>query len=383
MSLPNIVANDFYLEVARGNVLNFAMKELLGLNAAVGGTEDIWNQSGSITQITAAAVLCVSSTDALDIDLEVVVTGLDANYDEITETIITDGTDGQVLVNGSSLFFRVNSVTMAVAPAGKVYVYYGTTATAGVPDNITKVQAAVDIAGTQAYNAIYTVPRNKIWYLSGLRYRSTASFTKNDVIISLIQKLYGGVNTTVETVKYKDLGTTNYVDDQVTYIDHPIAFPAKSEIRFTAGLSGGTALNIAIEANFCEETIVVIPTVVQVIDLAAYLVKLTATGKTLGGQAYWLIGLDEEPAQLPTTAVLADVLTIIPGAINYTVQTDTEVTFDLAYYVSGVLINTSKKAVLTIMRCVNNDASSIDYVLAPVNTVFSLGNVKKIKFLHN
>jgi hypothetical protein len=388
MSLPITMVNDFYLEVLKGNVTGYAAKELLGLNASVGGTEDVWNQGGSITQIVDVAdvaVLCISSTAAADTALEVVVTGLDANYDEITETIFTDAADGQILVNGSKLFYRVNSVTMPVAPAGKVYVYYGTTAGAGtgIPADITKVQAAVDIAGTQAYNAIYTVPRNKNRYMTSIRYRSTGSVAANNVILSVIRKIYGGANETVDVAKYLDAGTTKYTDAQIQMTDQPLSFPAKSEIRIAAGLAGGTALNIALEANFIEEDVEVAPSVVQVIDKAAYLAKLTATGKTLGGQAYWLIGLDEEPTQLPTTAILADVLAIIPGAVNYTVAADTEVTFDAAYYVSGLLINTSKKAVLTIMRCVNDDASSIDYVLAPVNTVFSLGNVKKMKFLHN
>ena len=387
MSLPITMVNDFYLEVVQGNITGYAAKDLLGLNAAVGGTEDVWNQGGSIAQIATAggAVLCLSSTSVDDHDLLVSITGLDANYDEITETIALAAIDGQLIATGTNLFFRVNSVIMPVAPAGKVYVYYGTTAAAGtgIPTDVTKTQAVVDIAGTQAYNAIYTVPRNKNRYLTSLRYRSTGSVAKNDVILSVIRKIYGGSNETLEIAKYTDLGTTNYVDNQVQFTDQPVLFPAKSEIRITAGLAGGTALNIALEANFIEEDVVVVPSTVPVIDMGAYLAKLTDTGHTLGGQAYWLIGLDEIPTVLPTTAILADVLAIIPGAVNYTVAVDTEVTFDVAYYVRDVLVNTTKKAVLTVMRCINNDASAIDFVLAPVNTFFSLGNVKKIKYLHN
>jgi hypothetical protein len=385
MSLPIDIVNDFYLEVTRGNVIGYAAKDLLGLNAAVGGTEDVWNQGGSITQIATASVLQVSSTSVDDHDLEVVVTGLDSNYDAITETIALAPADGQLLASGTKVFWRVNSVTMPVAPAGKVYVYYDSTAGAGtgIPADADHIQAAVDIAGTQAYNAIYTVPRNKNWYLTSLRYRSNASHDAHDVILSVIRKIYGGANVTVDVIKYVD-AESSYVDGQVQFTDQPHLFPAKSEIRIAAGLAGGgTALNIALEANFIEEDIVVVPSTVAVIDKAAYLASLSATGHTLGGQAYWLIGLDEEPTKLPITANLANVLAIIPGALNYTVANDTEIAFDAAYYVRGLLINTNKKAILTIMRCVNDDGSAIDYVLAPVNTVFGLGNVKKITYLHN
>ncbi len=382
MSLPITVVNDFYLEVTKGNIAGFVAKDLLGMNAAVGGTEDVWNQGGSITQVSTAALLYVSSTAAADAALAVVITGLDANYDEITETILTATPDGQIRAAGTKAFLRVNSVTMAVAPAGKVYVYYATAAGVGtgIPADATKIQAAVDIAGTQAYNAIYTVPRNKTWYMTGLRYRSTGSVATHNVILSVIRKIYGGSNETVKTVKYVDLATTLYTDEQIQFVDQPVIFPAKSDIRIAAGLSGGTALDIAIEVNFVEESVEVTPSVVTVMNKAEYLAYL-ALGPTLASQNYWLIGLDELPATLPTTANLDDVVATITGlSTGYTVAADTEVAFDIAYFSSGKLAVTDKKAILTIMRCIDN-GGVVKYVLAPVNTLFSLGGVKKVSYL--
>ena len=378
--LPINVTNDFYFEVNRGNVENFNAFELVGTNAAVGETEDIWNSGGTITQASTAAVLNVSSSDALDIDLAVTITGLDANYDEITEVLTTAHADGQTKVTGTKLFLRVNSVTISSAPVGKVYVYYASDITAGVPDTASKIQAAIDIAGTKAYNAIYTVPRNKNFYLTSVRYRSTGSTTAHDVIISAIQKLYGGANVTVSEIKYVDLATTSFTDEQVSYIDKPIIFPAKSEIRFAAGLAGGTALNISLLANFICETIEVLPSTVTVINKAQYLAQLTALTRTIASQNYWLIGLDEYPTQLPTSVDLNDVLTTIVGKTSYTVNADTKVAFDPKYFVSGKLITTTKPALVTIMRCVDSSAA-VTYVLAPVNTIINLKNVKNIEYL--
>lgn len=382
MSLPMIMCNDFFLEVARQDVTNFASREIYGWNASVAGAgEDIWNYGGSIAQITAAALLCVSSTAVADAALAITVTGLDANYDEITETFALDATDGQVLANSTKAFYRVNSVSMPVAPAGLVYVYYGTTAGGGtgIPADLTKIQATVDIAGVQAYNAIYTVPRNKILYMTNLRYKSTASDTTHAVVLSIIRKLYGGVNKTVKVEKYVDLGNTDYVDEQIQITDQPIVFPPKSEFRMTASLVGGTLLNISVLASFVEESLEVADSTIRVYDKTAYLAAYTGPVSLV---TYYLIGLDEFPTTIPSTFVLADLLATITGeTTNYTVAADTEVAFDPAYFTSGKLIQTTKKAVLTLMRCIDAVAG-VYYVVAPQNPMFSLGNCKKVKYLH-
>ena len=380
MSIPNILSNDFFMEVVQGNADGFVAKNLMGLNAAVGGTEDVWNQGGSITQVATAALLYISSSAAADTSFKVTITGLDEFYNEITEVITTNSSSGRTQVAGTKAFLRVNSATITSAAAGKIYVYYYVTATNGVPDNLAKVQAAIDIAALCAYNAIYTVPVNKNLYLTSLRLRSTGSTTTNDVIVSVLRKLYGGTVETLETVKYLDLGTTLYTDKQVMFKDHYLFFPAKSEFRITAGLSGGTALNITVEPKCVEETFDTTTSIVTLLDKVAYAAYLTGAGRTIASQNYWLIGLDEYPTELPQTADLSNVLATITGTTSYKVAADTEVTFDYAYYVSGKLINTTKKAVLTIMRCVDN-ASVVKYVLATDQVLINIRNVKKIKYL--
>jgi hypothetical protein len=388
MSLPIEIVNDFYLEVVRGNVSGFAAREIVGMNTAIGGTFDVWNQgvvAGSheqIVQVATAALLYVSSTSAGDITQTVTITGLDANYDEITESIHLNASSGRTRVAGTKAFLRVNGVTLSAACAGKVYVYYYCDITTGTPDDLSLVQAAVDIAALQAYNAIYTVPRNKTMYLTGLRYASTGSTTTNDVIISVLRKVYGGSIETVKEIKYVDAGGTVYTDEQVQLTDRPVEFPAKSEFRITAGLAGGTALNLSVLATCVEETTEVVSATVDLMNKTDYLAFLATESHTIASVTYYLIGLDEEPVSTPSTAALGDLLTTITGATNYTVAADTDVVFDPAYYVSGKLVITNKKAILTIMRCVDNHPM-VKYVLAPVNTVVNIRNAKKISYLHD
>jgi hypothetical protein len=396
MSLPTVIVNDFYLEVVRGNVTGYTAKELLGINAAIGETEDVWNQGGSITQVSTAAVLYVSSSAAADHHLIVTINGLDANYDEITEVISMTLADARTPKAGVKSFLRVNSATIDSAPAGDVYVYYTGDNAAGVPTDATDIQAKIAATTLRAYNAIYTVPRNKNWYMTSLRYRSTGAAAAFNVILSVIRKIYGGSNETVKIVKYLDLGTTNFVDAQIQMTDHPVLFPAKSEIRITGGLAGGTDLNLTVDATFVQEDIAAVPNNVDVLSMGAFLAKMATNSKHNHTQDFWLIGLDAVPTAIPLVANLDNVLTTITGSPsvadvgNYTVAKTTTVAFDPSYFVgypststiADKLLSTTKKAVFTIMRCVD-DAGGIDWVQAPVNTIVNLGNIKKVNYLHN
>jgi len=486
MSLPTEIVNDFYLEVARGNVTGYTAKELIGFNADIdAGTEDVWNQGGSRTLATTAGVVAVSSTSTLDINQYISVTGLNEDYDEITEiigpltgrtrvtgtttfwrvnnvavsaitgvaaaattaallyvssssaadvgqTVTVTGTNasgaviteaftlnGQSKVTGTKLFMTVTDVSISAANAGQVYVYFASAitagvpttesaiqimvsmplagkvyaafdgaTTAGVPDDLTKVQGVIEIAGTRAYNALYTVPRNKNWYLTSLRYASTGASTAFNVVIEVRRTVYGETETVVKTVKYSDLGTTNYTRGQIQYTDHPVLFPAKAEIRVRVTLgAGGSNLNLAnLTMNFIEEDIVAVPKTVSVISVADYAAKIALAGTTNVSQNFWLIGLDSLPSNLPATVNLDDVLCTITGhahaagVLQPYVAADTEVAFDRAYFTSGKLVSTTKRAVVTIMRCVDS-AGNVDYVFAPVNTLIDLGNVKKTIYL--
>src|ERR1035437_7046350 len=111
MSLPFLLAGDFYAQMSRDVETGFALKELVGVNADVdAGTEDIWNYGGSITQAAAAAALKISSSSASDVGQYVKLTGLNANYDEITERV--GMLTGQTQITSLNSFLRLNSVEL-------------------------------------------------------------------------------------------------------------------------------------------------------------------------------------------------------------------------------------------------------------------------------
>jgi len=376
MSLPN----DFYIEVAKGNVSGFSAKEIVGSNSNLDGTQDIWPVGGNITHVSTAALLYVSSDSAADVNKAITIVGLDANYDEITEVITTNGTDGRTRVTGTKAFLRVNSVSGPVC-AGNIFVYYLSAVTAGVPDTMSKVQSILTIGEVNAACAIYTVPRNKNVYITSMRWTSTGSLVEHNVSLNVSITPFGGTTVVDKEVKYVDL-ETGVVDGQVLFIDKPIILLPKTDFKVTGTLSGvGTDLNVQVIVNCIAEDITVSPILTSVISLAEYQKKLTGLTRTLTIQTYTLIGLDEYPVLIPTSVNLDDVLITLPESRNYTVGEDTTVAFELAYFTTGKLVITSKKAVLTIMRCIDS-AAAIDYVLAPTNTLIDLVNVKNVNYLH-
>jgi len=382
MSLPITIVNDFYLEVVKGNVTGYATREIVGMHGSLAGVDkDIWNYgtvAGNITEAATAAVVYVSSDDEDDKSVAVTITGVDENYDEITEVITTDADSGQTPVAGTKAFLAINKVEIAEAVSGNIYVYYDSDGViGGVPDSTTsKVQAAIDKGFTQSYNAFYTVPRNKKLYLTSYRYYSTGSDTTHDVIINIQRKLYGGTYTTVTVSKYTDPGTA-FIENQVQITDSPIEFAPKSKFKVQASLDGGTGLNIAFEAKCIEESIAVAASATPVVNMTTYLALLSTRGSTIDAVTYYLIGIDEMLANIPSSFNMNDLLITIPATTYYRVATNTEVVFDPVYFVSGKLVITSKKALLTVMRCVDSKGN-VDYVLAPVNTLVDLGSgVKK------
>lgn len=375
--LSKVSSNDFYFEVAKGNVDGYSALQLVGKNADVDGTEDLWNMGGSLTRIATAALLYISSSDAADIDLDVTITGVDANYNTITETISTNHTDGRTRVAGTQLFLRVNSVTMEVAPAGNVYVYYLSTVTAGVPDDSTKVQAKVDLSTTQSFNMMYTAPRDKNLYLTGFKFYSTGSTTTHLIVLNFHVREYGASEVTVNQIQYTDPDDGDY-----SFATLPIEIPARADFDIEVVLAGGTNMNIVGKADLIVEDIEVTPVMSTIMTKAEYQAYLTAGGLTVSSTKLYLIGLDEYPTSRVTTFDLLELLNTggITGTTSFVVAADIEVCFDSKYYTSGLLLSTTKAAVLCIWRAVDS-GGGVRYVDIGVNNLINLTNAKKMTFV--
>lgn len=130
---------DFALQVSRGQIQGHTSFQILGYNANV---DQVWIPiwaDGTLTFPSAALVMKVSSTDAADTSAgagarTVLVSGLDANYLQISETVTLNG---QTAVNTVNSYLAINSFIVTTAGAngtasGDIYIGSGVV-TAGVP----------------------------------------------------------------------------------------------------------------------------------------------------------------------------------------------------------------------------------------------------------
>jgi hypothetical protein len=235
----------FELQVARGQIYEHKNLFRFGNNADINGsTETIWSHGGLYAYPAAAIQMKVSSASADD-DASgtggrtVVVTGLDANYNEISETVELDG---QTAVLTTKSFLRVFMAYVATAGSGGTaagIIYVGTgTVTAGVPAT---VYAEIPVGANQSQMAMWTVPAGYTLYITGGTFSAASNNVAQYVLGQFFFRPFGGVflNTADITVN----SNVFRYDWEI-----PLPIPEKSDIEARAiALSGS---NFFITASF-------------------------------------------------------------------------------------------------------------------------------------
>lgn len=153
---------DFYQQIAIGRVLGWRAVSVFGRNPAVGQSdEDIWEYGGVRTYPSAAAVISLTSDDPADTSggtgaKTVYITGLDSNWNEISETVALSGATPATT---TQQFLRVNYANVATCGTSGTNV-----------GNITgTISGAVNVYITAsdgiAHSAHYSIPANHRAYL--------------------------------------------------------------------------------------------------------------------------------------------------------------------------------------------------------------------------
>ena len=89
---PKMATQNVCLDIARGNYSNATAVNVFGINRAVGTAyETIWDDSGSYAYPPSALIMSVVSTSASD-TMDVLVDGLDADYNILQEIVTLTGT---------------------------------------------------------------------------------------------------------------------------------------------------------------------------------------------------------------------------------------------------------------------------------------------------
>lgn len=234
----------FELQVARGQIQGHRSVTVFGFNPDVDTAQvSVWPLPSLITFPASAIQMTVSSTNANDTSAgtgarTVVVQGLDANYNEVTETVTLNG---QTAVTMTASLLRVNYAYVATAgsgnsAAGDIYIGTGTV-TAGVPAttyDIIKFDYNTTITGS------FTIPAGYTAYLSQGLFSSGQSGGSNQVQGRLLTRGVDNIRRTLAVTSINN-GVADYV------FEYPNAIQEKTTVEATAI---GSSSNNAVSSMF-------------------------------------------------------------------------------------------------------------------------------------
>ena len=200
------------------------------VDSSVSINEAIWsyaNVAGDYEFLSnSGETLYISSGNDLDTQ-EIVVQGLDENFEEKSVLVVLTGTS-RIAIPG--LWTRVNRAynNGNSDTSGTVYIYKGGANTLGIPDTASEVKAVIENGHNQTMQAIYSVPAGQELNLSSFHLSADPKTSNStiDLTIVLCVREHGKVFRTQEIVAVNNSSPT------VVHYDMPIQIPEKSDVLF-------------------------------------------------------------------------------------------------------------------------------------------------------
>ena len=212
--------------VALGKSGGNTARNIFGYNSAIGTTFiPGWELATAYPWPTQALTMTVTS-DAADAGYVILIKGLDANYDEIQETVALGPTGTQTTANQ---YYRINDVVTVATPGG----IFGNPA-----NNITLTNSGTtyaQIRGGDGKNqaSIYTVPRGYQLALTRISaFCASASLNNRTLAFRNVARLKTGVILRVAETEFLE---QMIIDRQV-----PFVYDECTDIEFQLKGSAGT-----------------------------------------------------------------------------------------------------------------------------------------------
>jgi hypothetical protein len=218
--------------VSRGQITLHYKLHKFGFNSLVQDIEEtIWDVGGLYAYPSSAVKMTATSTDgANDEDVQVTIQGLDADYNELSETVTLDGTG---VAETNSFFLRVFRAFIAGSqePSGTINI-----------TNTGTTYARITLGENQTLMAVWTVPAGYTAYM--LQNNTTCYTEQNNKfgITRLVTREPDGVFRTQD--KHTVVLSQNVVNYPI-----PKAIPEKTDIEMRAIASSSNA-NLQVSASF-------------------------------------------------------------------------------------------------------------------------------------
>jgi hypothetical protein len=216
----------FDLQVARGQIMDHDHIDLFGYSTAVGSTamgplwEGLTGSGGNYPFPASAAQIVVVSSSASDTAVTMLISGLDANFAPITESVAINGTTTVTTVQS---FLRINSVvTTAGNAVGNVTFTSGATV-------IAKVNAGVG----QTQMSVYTVPAGYTLYLTYFQGDGNTTTTSGAFMNTRLRTTLNPSGVVLVS------GQATYLNNLTVSYDVPVQVTEKTDFEFQFQGSGG------------------------------------------------------------------------------------------------------------------------------------------------
>ena len=163
----------FDLQVNRNEVYGHSNVNINGYNAAVAGTAiPLWENATAYTFPASALTMTVASSSATDASpAKLTISGLDANWNAISEQITLNGATGVTTVNQ---YLRINSVVMNTPATGQT-TNVGTITVKNGSTTYGQINAGLG----RSQMTVYSVPNGFNFYLRRINCWSGSSLSSN------------------------------------------------------------------------------------------------------------------------------------------------------------------------------------------------------------
>ena len=231
----------FELQVARNQIMGHNQANIFGYGttpATAGLFRTIWENMASTDYVfpTVASTMTLVSTVAGD-TATITITGLDANYNLLTENLVLNGTTGVTTVNS---YFRINNIAVSIGsatnPTGVITLSVSSTVYAQI--NTQVVNGVTTSIGTSQM-AIYTVPNGYTFY--GYRYGAYSSFNGNSANYTTYRALTNASSGVQRVIVQTPFNTQYEVQRHF-----PFPYANGTDLRFQIASSAATAAVVSV-----------------------------------------------------------------------------------------------------------------------------------------
>jgi hypothetical protein len=227
-SLGGSAVADFYLEVQKGNVPGHSSVDKFGHNTSIGssGFEDIWIEGGNYVFPTTARLIDITSTNSNDTFAgsgakQVIIYGLDASWNEQSETVNLNGTSG---VTTANTYIRVHR--MEIINTNNLI---GDLSAISQTDGLLLAKILGIDGDNQTLQSIYTIPAGKTGYLVSFFYTlKTGKSTALDLQVRNFNSVFQNKRKLVTDEAY------------LPPIKVSLTIPEKSDVKIRAKASTGS-----------------------------------------------------------------------------------------------------------------------------------------------